>query len=401
MDAAKLTKLQQQSDLLAGQAPMGHLRFLLNEVRWEWRCTGIRGPRGVGKTTLMLQRMRLSPTFPHSVYLSLDDLHFSSYSLRDTVEAFRRTGTTHFYLDEVHKYAGWSREVKNLYDFFPDLHIVFTGSSAVELSRQEVDLSRRAVIYDLPGLSFREYLKLSEIADFPPITLEELLAGHRQIALEVNRYLRPVGHFQNYLRDGYYPFFLEEPKLVMLRLRQIINLVLSLDMSQAEGGRIRQHQKIGRLLQFIADASPFKPNYSTIARALELDRETVSRYLEHLHTANLVSLIYSDTQGLASIQRPEKVYLDNTNLAYALSAALPDTGSLRETFFQNQLRLKHQLSCPDKGDFCVDAQYIFEVGGPGKTVKQIADRPDSFIAMDEIESGLDRQIPLWLFGFLY
>jgi uncharacterized protein len=328
-------------------------------------------------------------------------LHFSNYSLRDTVEAFRRMGSTHFYLDEVHKYAGWSQEIKNLYDFFPDLHIVFTGSSVIELSRQEVDLSRRAVMYDLPGLSFREYLKLSDIADFSPIALKDLLADHRQIALEINRNLRPVGHFQTYLKEGYYPFYLEDPKLVMLRLRQIINLVLSLDLSQAEGGRIRQPQKIGRLLQFIADASPFKPNYSNISRALELDRDTVGRYLEHLHKAHLVSLVYSDPQGLASIQRPEKVYLDNTNLSYALSAVQPDIGNLRETFFQNQLRVKHQLSCPGKGDFCVDSNYLFEVGGSGKTAKQIADLPNSFIAMDDIESGFGRQIPLWLFGFLY
>lgn len=401
MNTANIVKLQQQSDLLTDQTPIVHRRFLLDDIHWEWRCNGIRGPRGVGKTTLMLQRMRLSPAFRTSIYLSLDDLHFSTHSLRDTVEAFRRMGTTHFYLDEVHKYIGWSQEIKNLYDFFPDLHIVFTGSSVVELSRREVDLSRRAVMYDLPGLSFREYLKLSDIADFSPITLKDLLADHRQIALEINRSIRPVGHFQTYLKEGYYPFFMEEPKLTMLRIRQIINLVLSLDLSQAEGGRIRQPHKIGRLLQFIADSSPFKPNYSNIARAMEIDRDTVGRYMEHLNKAHLVSLVYSDTHGLAGIHRPEKVYLDNTNLAYALSAGQPDTGNLRETFFQNQLRIKHQLTSPDKGDFCVDSHYLFEVGGPGKTVKQIAELPNSFVALDDIESGFGRQIPLWLFGFLY
>lgn len=401
MDTAKLTKLQQQSDLLVGQVPLGHRRFLLDDIAWDWRCTGIRGPRGVGKTTLMLQRMRLSPAFPASVYLSLDDLHFNSFSLRDTVEAFRRNGTTHFYLDEVHKYPGWSQEIKNLYDFSPDIHLVFTGSSVVELSRQEADLSRRAVMYDLPGLSFREYLKLSQIADFSAVTLDDLLANHRQIALEVNQSLRPVGYFNQYLREGYYPFFLEEPKLVLVRIRQMVNLVLNLDLSLSEGTRIRQVQKIGRLLQFIADTSPFKPNYSTIARALELDRDTIGRYFEHLQQAQLVAQVHADAQSLGGIQRPEKIYLDNTNLAFALSAAQPDPGTLRETFFQNQLRVKHQITCPAKGDFRVDARYTFEVGGPGKTSKQVAGLPDSYLALDDMESGFDRQVPLWLFGFLY
>lgn len=401
MDTHVLLKLQQQSDLLAGKTALTHKRFLLGEITWSWRCIGIKGPRGAGKTTLLLQQLKQSPTAGKSVYLSLDDLHFKRFSLRETIEALRLNGLTHFYLDEVHKYPGWSQEIKNLYDFYSDISLVFTGSSLIELHRQEVDLSRRAVMYDLPGLSFREYLSFSKILDFEPIPLEELLTEHKTFAVNIAGLIRPLEHFRKYLRDGYYPFFLEDPQLTAIRIRQVVNLILYLDLPSADGAPAVQIQKIGRLLQLVADSTPFRPNFANIARSVSIDRDTIARYLAHLQRAQLVSIIYSETQSMSGLQRPEKVYLDNSNLCYALSSALPDEGGIRETFFQNQVRAKHRLAYPSSGDFLVDDHYTFEVGGKSKNKRQIANVPDSFLAVDDIESGSGQHIPLWLFGFLY
>ena len=401
MDAHILLKLQQQSDLLAGRTSLAHKRFLLGEITWSWRCIGIKGPRGVGKTTLLLQQLKQSATADKSVYLSLDDLHFKRFSLRETVEAFRLTGLTHFYLDEVHKYPGWSQEIKNLYDFYSDIHLVFTGSSLIELHRQEVDLSRRAVMYDLPGLSFREYLSFLNIVDLPAIALDNLLAEHRIIAGGIIQSIRPLGHFEKYLREGYYPFFLEDPQLTAIRIRQVVNLILHLDLPSADGVPAIQVQKIGRLLQLIADSTPFKPNFANIARSIGIDRDTIARYLSHLQRAQLIALVYSESQSLSGLQRPGKVYLDNTNLCFAISGMQPDEGGLRETFFQNQLRIKHRLTYPGSGDFRIDDRYTFKVGGKGKNKRQIAHVPDSFLALDDIESGAGQQVPIWMFGLLY
>ncbi len=401
MDAYILLKQRQQSDLLVQQTAMQHQRFLLDTVVWSWRCIGIKGQRGVGKTTLLLQRLRLSNMPEKGIYLSLDDLHFKQFTLRDTVEAFRRDGLTHFYLDEVHKYTNWSQEIKNLYDFFPDLFIVFTGSSLIELHRQEADLSRRAVMYDLPGLSYREYLSLAGIAHFPAVDLATLLSKHRDIALQIAQTLRPMAHFKRYLREGYYPFFLEDAALSSIRVRQIVNLILYQELSNADGQPAIQVQKIARLLQFLADTTPFKPNFSNISRSLSIDRDTIARYLQHLERAQLIALLYADATALSGLQRPEKVYLDNPNLCFALSNVEPNEGSLRETFFQNQLRAKHQLNYPEQGDFLIDHRYTIEVGGKRKTKRQIAHIPDGFLALDDAESGMGNQVPLWLFGFLY
>ncbi|MBL7828101.1 MAG: AAA family ATPase [Saprospiraceae bacterium] len=374
---------------------------MTQHIAWNWRCVGIKGSRGVGKTTMLLQQMKASDIGDQSIYLSLDDLHFKHFTLRETVEAFRRDGVTHFYLDEVHKYTGWSMEIKNLFDLYVDIHLVFTGSSLVELHRQEADLSRRAVMYDLPGLSFREYLAFSDHLAFPSYDLDFLLAHHRDIALEISSQIKPIAHFKQYLIDGYYPFFLEDRPLTPVWLRQVVNLILNLDISNAEGMPTLQTQKIARLLQFISSSAPFKPNFANLSRTLGLDRDTIARYLNHLEKAQLISMIYAQASGLSGVQRPEKVYLDNSNLMYALSGLRVEEGAVRETFFQNQLRAQHSLTYPAQGDFLVNERYVFEVGGKGKTKRQIASLPDSFLVLDDIESGSEGVIPLWLMGFLY
>jgi uncharacterized protein len=401
MDTYLLTKIRQQSDLLVARTQLTHQRFLIHTITWSWRCIGIKGPRGTGKTTLLLQRLKQSSKAAQSLYISLDDLHFQRFSLRDTVEAFRLIGVTDFYIDEVHKYAGWSQEIKNLYDFYPDISLIFTGSSLIELHRQSVDLSRRAVMYDLPGLSFREYLSFAQIFEHPAIPLTTLLSEHRTLATEIVQSIRPLAHFSHYLQVGYYPFFLEDASLTATRIRQIVQLILHLDLPTADGAPAAQTMKIGRLLQLLADTTPFKPNFANLSRALGLDRDTIVRYLHHLERAQLIALVFTESQTLSGLQRPEKVYLDNPNLAHALSSHQPDSGSIRETFFQNQLRTQHSVAYPESGDFLIDDLYTFEIGGSGKTKRQIAHLPNGYLALDGLESGLDRNVPLWLFGFLY
>jgi predicted AAA+ superfamily ATPase len=397
MEAQYILKLQQQSDLLKAHVSMAHQRFLMDEITWDWRCIGIRGARGVGKTTLLLQRLKTLDPQIKSVYLTLDDIHFGTFTLKDTLETFRLHGYTYFFLDEVHKYPDWSKEIKNIYDLYPEIYVIFTGSNVMELHNQAVDLSRRAVMYDLPGLSFREYLQLSKIAEIPAIKLEDLLKNHREIALPIISKIRPIQHLQEYWKDGYFPFFLENRPLAVVRIKQIIQLVLQLDISGASS----QSQKLARLLQFIATSSPFKPNISNISRTLSLDRDTVMRYLEQLNMAQLIIALYGETETLSALQRPEKIYLQNNNFSFALAPGMPELGNLRETFFLNQVRVKNDVKYPSQSDFMINDQFLFEIGGPGKNSKQIAGLPNAYLALDEIETGLENRIPLWMFGLLY
>lgn len=405
MDTAILYKLLDQSNLLLANAQAGHERYLMRDLPWEWRLLGIKGARGVGKTTLLLQRMRAEVAAGHkAVYLTLDDLHFAAHGLRETVEALQHIGYQLFYLDEVHKYPNWAQHLKNLYDFHPQIRIVFSGSSIIELGRQSADLSRRAVLFELMGLSFREFLLFKEVPGVPEaIPLADILVRHRDIATELVQRLTPLAYLPEYLRVGYYPFFLEQPALTPVRLRQLVRLVLDADLSASEeGGRVQQVHRIAQLLQMVAAAVPFKPNMQNLARALHLDRETVARYLRHLHDARLLSMVYPSAPGISSLQRPQKIYLQNPSLAHALTpAGPPDPGSLRETFFFSQLSAKHDLHYPSAGDFLIDQTYTAEVGGKGKNLRQIATTPHSFLAMDDIPIGTERQIPLWLFGFVY
>lgn len=261
-----MENLIRQSRVLVEKTDRTYIRQLREQIDWSWRLVGIKGARGVGKTTLLLQQLKLSdPSQENSIYLPLDDLHFLTHSLRDTVEALAAQGYQNFYLDEVHKYENWSREIKNLYDLQPELRIFFTGSSIVELSRQNVDLSRRAVLYDMPGLSFREYLWLKGTFQTEPISLEEVFTRHEKIALDFSQHMKPLKFFSDYLRHGYYPFFLESLSLFPLRLKQVVQLVLESDLTSAEGAPVQKPQKIAMLLQVIAESVPFIPNITKLA----------------------------------------------------------------------------------------------------------------------------------------
>ena len=390
-----------QSRRLLANTDLHYFRFLHNEIRWDWRLIGIKGARGVGKTTLLLQHLHQLPDGMKGIYLSLDDLHFTQTTLRETVEQLRATGISCFFLDEVHKYPHWSREIKNLYDNYPDIFIVFTGSSIIELNLQEVDLSRRAVMYELPGLSFREYLILNGVITLPVLRLEDIFQQHESIATDLTLQFKPLAHFQSYLQEGVYPFFLEHKDLYHYRLKQVVRLVLETDLSTAERSRVMQVQKIGQLLKIIADSVPFKPNISQLAGKLGLDRNTLVRYLHHLQNARLIQLLYAEGANLSALQKPEKIYLNNSNLAYALCAGTPEPGSIREVFFYHQLSQQHSVMYSGVADFTIDNKWTIEIGGKTKGFEQIKSVTNSYLALDQIETGVGRKIPLWLFGMMY
>jgi predicted AAA+ superfamily ATPase len=391
-----------RSALMLNQVDLKFQRFLHDEMDWSWRLNGIRGARGTGKTTMLLQKMKAEHGLSEeAIYLSLDEMYFAEHPLQEVIEKLQARGVQYFYIDEVHKYPNWARILKNVYDYFPHLRITFTGSSIIELNQLNVDLSRRAIIYDLPGLSFREFLAIQGIAQFAPYTLEEILEKHREIAGAVLQKVKPLKYFNEYLDHGYYPYFLESPSLYPVRLEEVLRLVIETDLGIIQNIDLRQSRKIFQLLQILAASVPFKPNISKLSERIGIERNTLLKYLHYLEKAQIVQSIIHPAKGISLLQKPDKLYLENTNIAYALSNAEPDRGNLRETFFLNQIKQKHEIHYPEKGDFLVDRQYIFEVGGRNKKANQIKALPDSYLAATDVEIGVGNQIPLWLFGFLY
>ena len=378
------------------------VRFLYQQIDWTDRLIGIRGARGVGKSTLMLQRIKLTHSSQSSLYMGLDDLFFLTTSLTSVVDHYYKLGVRSVFLDEVHKYPTWSQEIKSLYDNYPKLSIVFTGSSVVELFRRQADISRRAVFYDLPGMSFREYLELDKGIKTPVIVLEDILRNHITISRELKSTLdTPVGLLKRYLALGYYPYFKENERSYHHRLINTISLILETDLPSVENITYASVRKIKALLYVIAQSVPFKPNISLLSEKIESKRETVLQYLDFLERATLLKLLRSSKQGIVQLNKPEKIYLDNPNLIYALADGNPQIGNVRETFFMNQVSRKHTIFFPEKGDFMVDKQVIFEVGGSTKTKRQIQGIESAYIAADDLETGSGNKIPLWLFGFLY
>ena len=382
--------------------PMNFSRYLIQEIEWEWRLIGIRGERGTGKTTLLLQQIyRRHGETGEAIYLSLDHIFFTKTSLLEVVEILKGRGILYFYLDEVHKYPSWAREIKNIYDLYPDLYLIFTGSSIIEFNKLDVDLSRRAVIYDLPGLSFREFLHLQGVADINAFDLKELLVNHIPIARELFTHIKPLKYWNEYLRIGYYPYFMEGRNIYFRRLEQIIHLTIESDLSFIEGINVRQSRKILQLLFAIATSVPLQPNVSQLSRQIGIERNTLMRYLYYLEKTRLLNFLHSPKKGISVLRKPEKIFLGNTNVGYALASESMDIGNARETFFLNQVNTQFSVHYGEAGDFWVDNAFTFEVGGKNKNYTQIRNIPNSYIAADNIETGIGNKIPLWMFGFLY
>ncbi len=378
-------------------------RSLMEEVNWNARLIGIKGARGIGKTTLLLQhiKLHLSDRLDEVLYVSLDTIWFNTNSLVGLVKEFEQKGGKYIFLDEVHKYDGWAQELKNIYDDYPELKIVFTGSSLLEILNARADLSRRAVIYNMQGFSFREYLAIETGVRFERITLDDLLAQHTDKAREVNERIKPFQHFSNYLQHGYYPYYKEEPDLYFMRLGEVLNMMLEIELPLLRQIGLAYVAKIKQLLTIIAESVPFIPNVSKISERIGINRSTLLSYLHYLDEIDLTTNLFKYGEGISLLQKPSKIYLENTNLIYLLAKENANRGNLRETFFANQVGYAYDLSYAEQGDFTVDNQYTFEIGGKDKTEKQIKGVDKAYIVSDDITHGFHHKIPLWLFGFLY
>jgi len=395
-----MDRLREKSDRLVSSIQLDFQRDLILEIKWEWRLISLLGARGVGKTTLLLQRMKMAHGLDRrALYATLDDIYFTDNRLVDFADTFYKSGGRVLYLDEVHKYPSWAREIKNLYDAYPELRVVFTGSSIVELLKQEVDLSRRALLYELHGLSFREYLQLKAGVSYETIDLPDLLNNHRELSADIVQRTPPFEYFEGYLEHGYYPFFLEGVSFYKERLEQSVRLVIEGDLDFIPGYDPRNARKIYQLFYILASNVPFKPNVTKLSEKIGVHRNTLVQYLHHLQRARLINTLYPAGHSISTLQKPEKIFLQNTNIAFAIAPNQVGSGSLRETFVFTQLQSKHELRLPKHGDFLVDDNITLEVGGSEKKKSQIRDIPNAYRVLDGIEIGGEDRIPLWLFGF--
>lgn len=397
-----MKRLRENSDRRINQSPEGFNRFLLEKIDWNNRLVGISGARGAGKTTLILQYLKREFQYSQeAIYLELDDFYFAENSLIGFAEQFYKEGGKLLVLDEIHKYKGWSHDLKLIYDNYDSLKIIFTSSSALELYKGSHDLSRRLLMYNLPGLSIREYAFFRYQLRLPLLSLDEIVNNSREISINIAREFRPIKLFKEYTEYGYYPFFYENLSAYHKKLLNILNLVLENDLPIIYNIDFNSVLKLKKLISIIARLVPYKPNISKLANQIGVTRETLLRYLFYLEKAQIIKWLGKDTFGINYLNKPEKLFLQNTNLIYALAEESANIGSIRETFVINQLSVNHNVAYPERGDFMVDNLYTFEVGGKGKTLKQIAGIEDAYLIRDDIEFGAQGIIPLWMLGLLY
>jgi len=385
----------------AGTSDSG-IRNFVNSIDWNDRLIGIKGSRGVGKTTMLLQYIKLNFQADETVlYVSLDDFYFLEERLYNLAAEFYRKGGKLLVLDEVHRYPEWAGEIKNIYDDIPGLKLVFTGSSLLHLRQAKADLSRRAVMYEMPGLSLREFINFETGNKIESYSLEDILNNHVKIAMELTGNVKPLAYFDKYLNHGYYPFYLENLHSFHNKLSEVISTVLEIDIPQFENIPSANLIYLKRLLKIISGSVPFKPNMNTLSERTGISLNTMKNYLKNLYDANLISLLYTPEKGMSSLGKPEKIFLENSNLMINLSGENANYGNLRETFFFNQLKANHKVFASTFVDFLVDEIYNFEIGGKNKTKKQISNNENAWVVKDGIEIGSSNIIPLWLFGFLY
>lgn len=389
-----MNSLYQRYDLLIRNTSLNFKRYLFDELPWDSRLLGIVGPRGVGKTTMILQYIKEQLDFNSTLYVSADDLYFTSNSLYELSQEFYVNGGKYLFIDEIHKYPEWSRELKNIYDSFTDLHVIFTGSSVLDILEGTSDLSRRALVYSMQGLSFREYLNLFKGIKYQTYSLEEIL--NHKIDRDILQH--PIPYFKDYLKRGYYPFGIENQ--IEIRLNQIILQTLENDIPQFAKLSIGTSRKLKHLIKIVGESVPFKPNFTKLSEMIGISRNVLDNYFVYMEKAGLISQLRTDTGGIRGLGKIDKVYLDNPNLAYSLVGESANIGNIRETFFLNQMRVKFNVLSSDKSDFVID-NYTFEVGGKNKKQNQIEQIQNSFIVKDNIEYGYLNVVPLWAFGLTY
>ena len=374
--------------------PTAFHRYKYNEVDWNARLTGIVGPRGVGKSTMLLQYIIEHRAEGRHLYISADDTYFSIHSLTELAAEFVKDGGTHLYIDEVHKYDRWSSELKQIYDRYHDLKVTFTGSSVLDITKGEADLSRRVVLEKMQGLSFREYLEMYHGVKVPVFTLDDVIA-HKVALPEI---AHPLPYFRAYLAQGYYPFA-QEGRFAA-RMLQVVNQTVEVDIPQFADMKVSTARKLKQMLMVVSGLAPFKPNAGNLAREIGVSKNNIADYLLYLEQAGMIGQLRDDTGGLAALGKVEKVYVDNPSLMTVLAGGNPNLGNLRETFFYNQMRVKNDVVSSRVSDFKIN-KYTFEIGGRKKGTKQVADIPNGIIVRDDIEYGDSNVIPLWHFGFNY
>lgn len=369
-------------------------RYMYDKISWTSRMFGLVGPRGVGKSTIVLQYIKENRAFRKMFYLSADHLYFSTQTLFDTVEQFVKEGGEQIFIDEIHKYANWSRELKQIYDSFPELKVGFTGSSVLDIYKGQADLSRRAPIFLMQGLSFREYLRLFHQTEVPVYSLNEILSQQARI----DSISHPLPLFKEYLQKGYYPFSGESD--FEIRLRQVLNQTMEVDIPQYANMNASTGRKLKILLSVIAKSVPFKPVMDALATVVGVSRNVLPDYLLYMEQAGMIGQLRDDTGGIRGVGKVEKVYLDNPSLAYLLGGNSADVGNIRETFFYNQMRVTTDVISSRISDFEIDGK-TFELGGRKKGKKQISEAKEGYVVKDDIEYGSGNVIPLWAFGLTY
>ena len=389
-----MEKLQASFDAMLRSISTTFHRYMFNRINWDNRLLGLVGPRGIGKTTLMLQYAKEKLNRNTTLFVNADDLYFSAHHLVDLADEFVKRGGTHLIIDEIHKYKDWARELKLICDYHADLKVFFTGSSILDIHKGSTDLSRRAIVYSMQGLSFREYLEMFHHIKIPAYSLTDIIQ-HRA---ELPDKFRPYAYFQSYLEQGYYPFSKEDQ--FNIRLQQVINKTLEVDIPQYAEMSISTTRKLKQLLIIIAQSVPFKPNMSSIATILGVSRNNLSDYFLYLEEAGLIAQLRDGTGGIRGLGKVDKVYLDNPTLIYSLGQDTSEIGNIRETFFLNQTRVEQKVITSAISDFQI-ANYIFEVGGKNKKQKQLQGSENGFIVKDNIEQGYMNVIPLWQFGLNY
>lgn len=400
MEWSEASEIYKISDRRIGETSSQWHRALYSDINWRNRLIGIKGPRGIGKTTLLLQRLK--ETFGESekaLYVSLDNLWFDAHDLHALAEYHYTHGGEVLVIDEVHYAADWQRRIKNLYDDFPQLAIAYTGSSMLKIDFESADLSRRQMLYSMQGLSFREYLSLEGILDLQCVQLEELLSEHVSIARKIVREVKILAAFDKYLWQGYYPFYREPGSGYHDRIRQMAGQILESDWPAVEDVSQTTIRRARKMLMVLSEQPPQTPNIVRLAGELAIDRKQCVRLIHVLERGGLLSLLGSGANSLKNLSRPDKIYCDNSNLMVAL-VPHADAGTLRECFFVNQLRQKHVLEYPPTGDVLVDGKWLFEIGGRKKSFAQIKDIPDSYLAVADTEIGHGNRIPIWMFGLL-
>jgi predicted AAA+ superfamily ATPase len=388
--------LYQNFEELLRRTTVDFNRYLYPAINWNSRMFGIVGPRGVGKTTLVLQHIKESHSASDTLYVSLDDLYFVNHSLLETVDKFHKDGGKFLFIDEIHKYPEWSQTLKYLYDNYPDLKVVFTGSSVLDILKGSADLSRRAILLYLQGLSFREYLRFFHNITVPVLSLDDILSHKSNDLKDFIAY--PVKFFKEYLQKGYFPFGNDEN--YRTHLRQIVAQTMESDIPLYANMNVATGRKLLKLLAIIADSVPFKPNFSGLSKLIEVSKNNIADYFYYIEKAGMIAQLREKTKSYLVVGKVEKIYLDNTNLAFCLSEKEPDIGNLRETAFFNQMRVNNKVYRSEKGDFNI-GNLTFEVGGKNKTQKQIEGLKNAFIVKDNIEYGYKNVVPLWAFGLNY